>query len=386
MSNSNDLTGSIDPGERVNILLVDDQSENLLALEAALGSLGENLVKALSGREALRRVLADDYAVVLLDVRMPDLDGFETAAIMRERDRTRYTPIIFLTAISKTEVHMATGYSLGAVDYIFKPINPDVLRSKVAVFADLFRKTRQVERLNARLQQRTSDLETANRDLESFSYSVSHDLRAPLRAISGFAEIITRRHSANLNEEGRHYVNNVVEACAHMNRLIDDLLAYARLGRQALRYEAVSLTAVLSQIREGCNGRLSDLGAKLSIAPDLPTVKGDRTLLHQTFSNLVDNALTYRRPEVPPQIDVTWEGDLDWCTIRVRDNGIGIAKEHQEKIFQVFQRLHGTDKYQGTGIGLAIVSKSVAMMGGQIRVESAVGEGSTFCVTLPREL
>ncbi|MBI4493831.1 MAG: response regulator [Chloroflexi bacterium] len=370
--------------DRVSVLLVDDQDENLLALETVLAGPGLKLVKASSGIQALKCLLDEDFAVALLDVRMPDIDGFETAALMRERDRSRNTPIIFITALSTAETHVSRGYSLGAVDYIFKPIVPEVLRAKVQVFAELFRKTRQVERLNESLRQRTRELEAANRDLESFSYSVSHDLRAPLRAIAGFADIISRRYRDALSEEARHYFDNIVEASERMGQLIEDLLAYARLGRQALRRRRVSLYELIAQIAADLAPRLAETGGQVSLSPNLPTVHGDPTLLGEIFTNLIGNALTYSRPGVPPQVSVTCEVGLDWVTVQVRDNGIGIPPEHQERIFEVFQRLQSESSHPGTGIGLAIARKSAAMMDGRVWVQSVVGEGSTFSVTLPR--
>ncbi len=369
--------------DRVNILLVDDQPENLVALEAVLGGLGERLVAARSGRDALRRLLEDDFAVILLDVQMPEMDGFETAALIRQRDRSKNTPIIFVTAYSRGEADVARGYSVGAVDYIFKPLVPEILRSKVAVFADLFRKTMQVQRLAESLKQRTLELESANKDLESFSYSVSHDLRAPLRAICGFAEIVARRHRESLDQEGRHYMDNILEAGARMGQLIDDLLAYSRLGRTALRHQQVPLRPLLERVIDSMALRVAETGAEVDLPEDLPAVPGDTGLLERVLGNLIQNALAYRRPDVPLRVGVSCEAEPDHFLIRVRDNGIGIAPEHHERIFQVFQRLHGDD-HPGSGIGLAIVRKSVRLMGGEVWVESAEGEGSTFCVRLPR--
>lgn len=236
--------------------------------------------------------------------------------------------------------------------------------------------------LERRVAERTAQLQAANKELESFSYSVSHDLRAPLRAISGFAEIIARRHRASLNPEGQHYVDNIVQASGQMARLIDDLLTYSRLGRTGVRSEAVPLAAVISDIAGAMQGYLDPLHGSITIADGLPAVKGDPTLLRQIFTNLLENAVAYRKPETPPAVAVTCTRSGDRVVVAVRDNGIGIPVEHQEKIFNIFQRLHTDEEYPGTGIGLATVKKTVNLLGGRVWVASTVGEGSTFFVEL----
>jgi PAS domain S-box-containing protein len=241
------------------------------------------------------------------------------------------------------------------------------------------------QELEQRVVERTAQLQTANKELESFSYSVSHDLRAPLRAISGFAEIIARRHRNSLNEEGQHYFDNIVHASERMGHLIDDLLNYSRIGRVAVRREPISLRDVLSPLENDFSARLKDIGGTLEIAEDLPSVIGDKTLLNQVFTNLLENALTYRKPDTPSQIHVTWEAERKAVIIRVSDNGIGIPMEHNQKIFNIFQRLHSEDDYPGTGIGLSTVKKSVELLGGSVWIESEVGRGSNFFIKLPKE-
>jgi PAS domain S-box-containing protein len=239
--------------------------------------------------------------------------------------------------------------------------------------------------LEQRVAQRTAQLQAANKELESFSYSVSHDLRAPLRAINGFASIVARRHRANLNEEGRHYVDNIVQASERMGQLIDDLLTYSRLGRAGLRHEPLALGEVLAPIVSDMETRLQQIGGTLQVESVLPTVMGDRTLVQQIFSNLFENAMTYRKVGNPLKIMISAQTDDGTATIRVNDNGIGILPVYHDKIFNIFQRLHSADEYPGTGIGLATVKKSVELLGGKVWVESTMGEGSTFFVKLPIE-
>ncbi len=239
--------------------------------------------------------------------------------------------------------------------------------------------------LELRVRQRTVQFESANKELESFSYSVSHDLRAPLRAISGFSEIIARRHRAELNEEGQHYIDNIVQASARMGQLIDDLLTYARLGRAGVRHEPVALASLVGEISRNMQAHLDEIHATLSIAEGLPAVTGDQTLLSQVFTNLLENAINYHKPGLPPQVSLTYYNEDKEVVFSVKDNGIGILPEYQEKIFIMFQRLHSEEEYPGTGIGLATVRKSVELLGGNVWVESKVGEGSTFFVRLPKE-
>ncbi|MDY6934553.1 MAG: AAA family ATPase [Spirochaetota bacterium] len=236
--------------------------------------------------------------------------------------------------------------------------------------------------LEERVEERTARLEAANKDLESFSYSVSHDLRAPLRAISGFAQIISRRHRDSLNEEGRHYFDNIVQASSQMDQLINDLLDYSRVGRQSVSIQPIPLSEVFSWIKSSLSDRVKETGSRICVSDDLPVVLGDKTLLIQIFTNLIDNALIYHDSSVIPEVRVSWCNESDRAVIYVSDNGIGISTEYHEKIFRIFQRLHSQDEYHGTGIGLAIVKKSVELLGGHVSVKSEVGGGSTFIVEL----
>jgi PAS domain S-box-containing protein len=239
--------------------------------------------------------------------------------------------------------------------------------------------------LEIRVEKRTAQLQAANKELESFSYSVSHDLRAPLRAISGFSEIIARRHRAKLNKEGQHYIDNIIRASERMSHLIDDLLTYARLGRSGVRMEPVPLGNLIKEISTNMQGHIAEIHGVLNITEDLPIVIGDETLLQQLFTNLLENAFKYHKPDVAPQVSLTFSIEGNHVIVKVRDNGIGIPLEYHEKIFNVFQRLHSEAEYPGTGIGLATVKKSVELLGENVWVESMEGEGSTFFVSLTKE-
>lgn len=246
---------------------------------------------------------------------------------------------------------------------------------------------REIRQLNVELEsrvlQRTNELQSANQELEAFSYSVSHDLRAPLRAITGFSEILATRHRDSLNEQGQRYIDNIVEASQHMGHLIDDLLNYARLGRSTIQLRALSLDDIVAQILVQLEARAAITGAEI-LADPLPLVVGQPRLLSQVFNNLLDNAMAYCRPGIAPRIRVSSRPAGDHLVeILVSDNGVGIAPELHEKVFHVFQRLHSQESHPGTGIGLAIVRKSVELMGGSVSVTSEPGVGSTFAFTLP---
>ncbi len=240
--------------------------------------------------------------------------------------------------------------------------------------------------LDRRVEERTVQLRAANKELEAFAYSISHDLRSPLRAVSGFAQIIARRHRQFLNEEGRHYVDNIVQAAERMGQLIDDLLTFSRLGRQALKLQPVPLGEVVTLVLHHLGERMTATKAVIDLPSEWPVIHGEQTLLLEIFTNLLENALTYRRPEVAPHIGVSWRmADDQVVVVAVSDNGVGIAPEYQKKIFNVFQRLHSDEDIPGVGIGLAIVKRAVEVLGGQVWVESEVGQGSTFYLTLPKE-
>lgn len=238
--------------------------------------------------------------------------------------------------------------------------------------------------LERRVQERTAQLNETNKEMAAFSYTASHDLRSPIRAIIGFARAIREDSYEVLDQESRLYLDRIIHSSDRMMQLIDDLLRYARVGQQTVFLRPVAMQEVIEEIIEEVEPRLKAIGAKVSIAPDLPRVLGEPTLLYQIFDNLIENAITYRKQREPLQIEVSWRNGVDEVVLFVGDNGIGIAPHHHERIFDVFQRLHRIDEYQGTGIGLATVKRSVQKLGGHVWVESEVGKGSVFCVRLKR--
>jgi signal transduction histidine kinase len=400
---------------KVKILLVDDRPANLLTLESILEDLGQEIVKATSGKEALRHLLKDDYAVILLDVKMPEMDGFETATLIRERDRSRHTPIVFLTA-HKEEEHLFRGYYAGAVDFLYKPINPEVLRSKVSVFVDLCLKTEllrrqaevlqarnaelerlaeqrraaeeEIRELNAELEQRvrerTVELSRSNDELRQFAYAASHDLKEPMRTIASYAQLLEQRYCGNLDQDGQEFLHYVLDAVRRMDTLLSDLLTYSQhLGSRPSATQSVNVEAVLTGVLMNLQASIKETNATITHDP-LPTdVTSDFAQLSQVFQNLVSNAIKYRKSGEPPKIHISAEERDDNWVFAVRDNGLGIDPEYKEQIFGIFKRLHGRE-YPGTGMGLAICKKIIERHGGCIWVESQPDVGSMFYFTLPR--
>lgn len=240
------------------------------------------------------------------------------------------------------------------------------------------------QQLEHRVRERTRQLDNSNKELQSFSYTISHDLKAPLRAITGFTEAIQEDCREQFDEEHWAYLERIIQAAGRMGRLIDDLLTYSRIGRSAVHLQPVSLGKFMQRIAEDFTMQIEALKGTLSVAPDLPTVNADPSLLNQVFSNLLENAIAYRKPGFPPNVEINWKAKDSKVVVCVADNGIGIAPSHHHRIFEVFQRLHTEEVYPGTGIGLANVKKAVEMQKGNVWVESELGKGSSFCVELER--
>jgi two-component system, sensor histidine kinase and response regulator len=383
--------------DRVSILLVDDQPANLLALEAMLQGLGQILVKAESGREALKWLLTHDFAVILLDVKMPDMDGFETAALIRQRDKSRDTPIIFLTAADKTHTEAVRGYAVGAVDYLVKPVVPEFVRSKVSVFVELAKKNEQLRRQAELLREGeqaarelaearaelVADLEHKNRELESFSYAVSHDLRAPLRRVEAFGRAVLESQGERLDDNGHRFLSRIQEASRQMSQLIDDVLYLSKVSRAEVRQHEIDLSglveSILERLREVEPGRVVETRVRPGVI-----VEGDGRLLRIAVTNLLENAWKFTAREPAPRIEFGILTALSEPTYFVRDNGAGFDMTYADRLFGPFQRLHLASEFPGSGIGLATVQRIIHRLGGRVWAEGVVGQGATFSFTLGR--
>jgi two-component system, sensor histidine kinase and response regulator len=378
--------------EKISILLVDDQPGKLLSHQVLLRDLGAEVVTAESGLKALECLLHTDFAVILLDVQMPQMDGFETAALIRQRPRFEHTPIIFVTGYSTNDMDRLKGYDIGAADYLFLPIIPEVLRAKVRVFVELARQRmiieKQAQRLAVHSRKQDEQIETiqklnerlkiANADLESFCYSVSHDLRAPLRAIQNYSNILLEECVAKIDEEGQRCLNRIVKSARHLDNLVHDILSYSQHSRGDLQNQKVQLDQVVNAVIEQ-NPALQPTRVELSIQGPLPEVCANESSLIQCFSNLLSNAAKFVPAGIKPTVKVRSESCDESVRIWIEDNGIGIDPAYHDKIFGVFERIPNESMdYPGTGIGLAIVRKAVERMGGKVGVVSQLGRGSRF--------
>ena len=367
----------IESAQSVKLLLVDDHPENLLALEAILEAPGQELVLAGSGSEALRQLLQHDFAAIILDVMMPEMDGFETAALIRQRERSRYTPIIFLTALGKSEEALFRGYDVGAVDYLVKPIVPAVLKSKVAVFVQLKRQSEMLEAKNI-------ELNSMIHELEAFSYTVAHDLRAPLARIDGFSQALLELQNDRLDDEGRRYLHRVRAGTQRMCRLVDDLLMLSQVSRMEMRRERVDLSAMARSIVADLRQREPDREVEFIIHPNL-SVSGDADLLNSALFNLFDNSWKFTGKHQAARIEFgEVEKDGEWVFF-VRDDGAGFDMASSDRLFQAFQRLHSSSEFAGSGVGLATVARIVKRHGGRLWAEGALERGATFYFSLNPE-
>jgi two-component system, sensor histidine kinase and response regulator len=366
---------------RPKLLMVDDVEANLISLQAVLSDLPCELVLARSGNEALRALLKHEFALLLLDVQMPEMDGFEVASHLRSNARTRDLPIVFLTAMHHNEASALKGYGSGAVDFLVKPIDAAVLRSKVIVFLELYAKKRELAAALEAEQKATRELSRANEALRHFTQAASHDLGAPLRAIQGFLRGLDDEVGAGLAPTPKRYLDRSRNAAARMATLLESLLAYAELRRPAEPTQ-VNLNAIVERVASDLTPRIEQSKAELVVG-ELPVVRGDASRLYQLFLNLIGNALKFRRAELPPRIVISASRRAlgEWlCS--VEDNGVGIPPEHASTVFSAFKRLYSQDEYEGSGLGLAIVREVVEQHGGQIWVESELGRGARFCFTL----
>jgi signal transduction histidine kinase len=376
---------------RISILMVDDRTEHLLALEVVLADFGLRLVRATSGAEALRYVLDEEFAVIILDVQMPIMDGFEVARLIKTRDRSRHVPIIFVSAVSRDIESAYRGYEVGAVDFILKPLNPHVVRAKVAVFVELHRQREEIRRQAER--DRALEIERAARAeaekavmlRDEFLSIASHELRTPLSAlelqVQSLQVQIERTGGAPDRLPAR--VEIIARQVDRLSRLITQLLDVSRIrvGRLELDREEIELAEVAREVAARFAGELDRSGSEIVL--DLPEgVMGfwDRSRLDQVVTNLLLNAIKYGGGK--PITIALWH-DGDSARLAIEDRGIGISAEDQRRIFGRFERAVSSRQYGGMGVGLFIVDQIVRAHGGEIAVRSALGEGATFVVRLP---
>jgi two-component system, sensor histidine kinase and response regulator len=380
---------------KTNILLVDDVPENLIALEAVLGKLNLNIVKATSGNEALRYLLENEFAMILLDIHMPGLDGLETAKLIRLRERSKNTPIIFLSAYETGDMEVLQAYSMGGVDFILKPIIPEILLYKVEVLINLFNHnrtlaahTKQLEETNLELakqletiQKLNLQLEDTNEQLEAFVYSTTHDLRAPLRIIQSFAKILLDKYVTALDSSGHDYLKRIMDKTQSMSHLIDDLLNLAYASKSEISRQQVNMSQIVREITDEMISLSPERQVKVLIQPNI-MAQVDKDLIKIVLDNLLANAWKFTSQGSITLIEFQMIQHQKQRVYLVRDNGVGFDMEQGEKLFKPFQRLHSKNDFDGTGIGLTIVRRIVERHGGSVWFEAAVNYGATFYFTL----
>ena len=384
------------------ILLVDDTPANLLALEAALESVDAEVVTANSGYEALRHLLDHDCVAIILDVKMPGIDGFETATLIRSRERFKHTPILFLTAFH-TDEQLYKGYGLGAVDFLLKPIAPEVLRAKVKVFIELARKAQVLERLaeevralNAGLEEevekRTAELraaqqaaDSANQAKSRFLANISHELRTPLNAVIGYAEMLEELADERGAPDFIPDLQKIRYAGTHLLQLINDILDLSRIeaGKLTVSVQSFEICPMLEEVSNVVEPMMRKNGNALRI--DSPTERlrmtSDPTRVRQCLLNLLSNAAKFTHNGT---VDVSAQREgSNHVVFRVSDTGPGLSQDQIAHLFQPFTQFHTDHNPGGTGLGLAITRRLCEALYGDISVESEVGKGSTFSLKLP---
>lgn len=370
--------------EPVHFLLVDDLEENLLSLEALMKRDGLVLLKARSGEEALELLLEHDVALALLDVQMPGMDGFELAEFMRGSERTRHVPIIFITAGTGDSQRRFRGYEAGAVDFIQKPIESDILRSKANVFFDLYRQRQQIAAQRDELKTASQALKEADRRKDEFLAVLGHELRNPIAAVAAGVHLLKTRGASQADA----IRGQMERQLFHLSRLVDDLLDIARIseGKISLRKGRVELKAILQSAIETSQPSLQAAGHAFTVDfPDDPIwLLADHTRMAQVVANLLNNAAKYTPSG--GSVELVARRVQDHVEIQVTDTGIGIPADMQSRIFDIFAQVEGEGgrAADGLGIGLALVRQLVSLHGGSIAVRSeGPGKGSTFVVRIP---
>jgi len=408
----------------IKILVVDDREDNLFSIEAILEKDNYDIVKANSGRAALKILLRQhDFSLILMDVQMPELSGFETANIIYQRDKLKDIPIIFITAHNYDEDVIFKGYKMGAVDYIYKPINPELLRVKVGVFVELYRKNLQlmthekklltanrilqkeieerkaseekVRILNAQLVENNAHLKAVNEELDQFAYIASHDLQEPLRKIQVFSDKIRMKN--NVDNETDKYFKKIISSSRRMQLLINDLLSFSRQSINATDFKETSLAHLVKEAVTELELEIENTHATVH-CDQLPVMRVIPSLMQQLFYNLINNALKFRRKTVAPEIRISAErlaaadipsrpssgnGSSYYQQITVSDNGIGFDNRYADEIFMLFKRLHSQHEFEGTGVGLSICKKIVEKHNGSLNAKGELQKGASFIITLP---
>ena len=418
-------TGSIADPRDIRILIVDDREENLVSIETILEKENYTLIRAESGKAALRELLhQQDFTLILMDVQMPDMNGFEVASLIYEREKLREIPIIFITAHYRDDEQIFKGYKVGAVDYIYKPVSPELLRAKVGVFAELYHKNhllrrqenemaqsnrvlqreinerkaseRKIIQLNERLLHNIHHLKAVNEELDRFAYVASHDLQEPIRKILIFTDKILT--GAGIGEETEKYLRKIRESSSKMQHFVRDLLSFSRHELHSEDFIRTDLNLLVQEVLGDLDVEIDNSKASITVGT-LPVIWAIPALMRQMFLNLLQNAMKFRRDGSPPEISIFTDtpqtgapndpdprkGNTVFDIICIVDNGIGFDQKYADEIFVLFKRLHPYNEFQGSGVGLSICKKIIEKHRGFITAKSKDGEGSTFVIGIPQK-
>jgi two-component system, sensor histidine kinase and response regulator len=356
-----------------DILIVDDTPDNLRLLSAMLGRHQLGVRKALTGHWAIAAAQAAPPDLILLDIKMPEMSGYEVCQRLKADPLTKAIPVIFISALDDA-IDKVKAFAAGGADYVTKPFQEAEVLARIAHQLEL-------RRLQAQLVAQNEELVRSNRELEQFASVVSHDLQQPLQSILGYTKLIGLTCPAIYQSPAQPYLESILDASDRMQQMIQDWLAYAQAGQAQPTFAPVDSNALLDQVMLNLKVALTETQAELHYG-SLPTVLGNEVQLMQLFQNLISNGLKFARPDTVPQITLSVEPLPQAWRFGIHDNGIGIEAEHLGQIFEAFHRLHDAQSYPGSGIGLATCQKIVERHGGQIWAESQPGLGSTFYFTL----
>jgi signal transduction histidine kinase len=369
----------LEPAQKLSLLIVDDEPASMRALCDTLEYEGYRTYGYTSAADALAAMRERSFDLLLADLQMPGTNGIDLIKSAQLIDPTLVA--VIMTGHGALETAVAA-MKAGALDYIQKPIKLTtalpVLERAIAVRQLRIEK----KRLEENVRERTEELKIANRELEAFSYSVSHDLRAPLRAVSAFTQALLSEHVGTLNAEGQRLLQNVNAGAAHMDRLITDLLRLSQLNRQELHRQPVRFAELIERIIEDMAAERAGRDIEFLVA-DFPTWQVDPGLLQQVFVNLISNAVKFTRERPRARIEIGYRMNGTTLVCFVKDNGVGFNMKYMNKLFGVFQRLHSADQFEGTGVGLSIVRRIVERHGGTVWVDGAQDQGATFYFSLP---
>lgn len=369
---------------RGDILVVDDLLENGQLLLQMLTEAGYEVRQAINGKQALRAVRYDPPDLILLDIRMPDMDGYQVCEELKKSESTAHIPVIFLSALNES-LDKVKAFSLGGADYIAKPFDVTEVLARVNNQLTIARQQNQLAQQNQELYRLNAELRHTNSELEQFTFIVSHDLRQPLASIKANVRRLMLKHWQEATPGVKERIERIDEITDRMNHLIENLLMYAQVGSNPeTDYQTVDCNRLLIQVLNNLQQAISDSKAQIN-AHDLPTLQANPIQLAELFQNLIANAIFYSG-NAPPQIAITAATEETEIRFTVSDRGIGIPEDAYESIFQAFKRLNPRSPQPGTGIGLAICRKIVEAHGGRIWLESQVNVGTTFYFAFPKEM